>query len=394
MNIAVIGAGASSLFLSYLLSKRKTDYNLTVFEKNSKVGRKLLITGNGRCNISNENISLKSFHSLNPEFVKFPIKQFAYETCKKIFNDLGIEFHIGKKGRVYPMSLTASSVAELLYDEALQNGVEFRLNEFIEDIQFKEGSFLINGKERFDKVVIATGSPAMPKLGSNGSGYEIARKFGHTIIEPFASLVQLVCSNKNLDVLSGLKIEGVVEKQKGDILFTKYGISGSAVLDVSRDVSYNLQYQESQTVTIDTMPLFSKDKLLDMVLKRLKNHPNRDILLFMEGIISKKLSKYILLETGLLKSRSKAGELNRKDIQKVVHMLKNLNFNVTDTKGFDACEVCAGGVDTTEVDPRTMESKLQKGLYFTGEVLDVDGDCGGYNLHWAWAGSFVLANTI
>lgn len=394
MNIAVIGAGASALFLSYLLSKNKKDHNITVFEKNSKVGRKLLTTGNGRCNITNENISLKNFHSLNSEFVEHSLKQFDYQFCKKIFNDLGIVFHIGKKGRAYPMSLSASSVVELLYDEALQNGVKFRLNEFVEDIEFKEGCFLLNGKERFDKVVVATGSPAMPKLGSNQSGYDIARKFGHTVIEPFASLVQLVCSNKNLDVLSGLKIEGVVQKQKGDILFTKYGISGSAVLDISREISYSLQYGESETVTVDTIPAFSKDKLQDMILKRVKSHPHRSIALFMEGIINKKLSKYILLETGLLKTKNKAGELNRKDIQRIVHILKNMKFNVTDTKGFDACEVCAGGIDTTEIDPKTMESKLQKGLYFTGEVLDVDGDCGGYNLHWAWASSFAVSNSI
>ncbi len=392
MNIAVIGAGASALFLSLLLSQKK--HNVTLFEKNSRVGRKLLITGNGRCNITNENISPENFHSMNSDFVKHAIREFDYFKCKKFFNDLGIEFHIGKSSRAYPLSLTASTVVDILYDEALQNGVEFALDTFIEDVRFEKGFFLLNGKGKFDKVVVAAGSPAMPKLGSNPSGYEIAKSFGHTVIEPFASLVQLQSSNKNLDIITGVKIEGTIGKHKGDILFTKYGISGSAVLDVSRELSYNLQYEQSQTVTIDTMPVFSKDKLNDMLLNRIKKHPKRDILLWLDGLMNKKLAKYILLETDILKDKTAVSQLNRKDVQKVVHMIKNMRFDITGTKGFETCEVCAGGVDTTEVDPKTMESKLQKGLYFTGEVLDVDGDCGGYNLHWAWASAYAASKAV
>lgn len=392
MNIAIIGAGASSLFLSLLLSQK--DHKVTVFEKNSKVGRKLLTTGNGRCNITNENISLKNFHSMNIDFVKYAINQFDYFKCKKFFNELGIEFHIGKSSRAYPMSLTASTVVDILYDEALQSGVEFKLDSFVEDIKFEKGSFVLNSKEKFDKVVVATGSLAMPKLGSNSSGYEIAKQFGHTLIEPFASLVQLESSNKNLDIITGVKIEGVIGKHEGDILFTKYGISGSAVLDISRELSYDLQYGDKQTVTIDTMPAFSKDKLSEMLLSRIKKHPKRDIFLWLDGLINKKLAKYILLETNISKDKTLVSQLNRKDVQKVVHMIKNMRFDITGTKGFESCEVCAGGVDTTEVDPKTMESKLQKGLYFVGEVLDVDGDCGGYNLHWAWASSFAASKSI
>ena len=391
MNIAVIGAGASALFLSLLLSQKK--HKVTLFEKNSKAGRKLLITGNGRCNITNENISPENFHSMNTDFVKHAIREFDYFKCKKFFNDLGIEFHIGKSSRAYPLSLTASTVVDILYDKALQNGVEFILDTFIEDVSFENGMFILE-KRKFDKVVVATGSPAMPKLGSNSSGYEIAKSFGHTVIEPFASLVQLQSSNKNLDIITGVKIEGTIGKHKGDILFTKYGISGSAVLDVSREIAYDLQYEKMQTVTIDTMPVFSKDKLTDMLLNRIKKHPKRDILLWLDGLMNKKLAKYILLETDILKDKTAVSQLNRKDVQKTVHMIKNMRFEITGTKGFETCEVCAGGVDTTEVDSKTMESKLQKGLYFTGEVLDVDGDCGGYNLHWAWASAYAASKAV
>lgn len=396
MKIAILGAGASGLFLSYLLTNSQINnrpLHITVFERNKKVGRKLLTTGNGRCNITNENISYKNFHSLNTDFFKYAINQFDYNRCKKIFNDLGIEFHIGKQNRAYPMSLTSSSVVDLLYDECLQKGVDFKLEYFVETVEKKDDKFLIDD-QLFDKVILATGSKAMPKLGSNQSGYEIAKSFGHTVIEPIASLVQLVCEDKDLDILNGVKIDGIIQGQKGDILFTKYGISGSAVLDISREISYSLQYEKSINISIDTIPKLSKDKLNDMILKRAKNYPNRDLVLLLDGIINKKLSRYIFVKTAILTNKKVASELNRKDIQKVTHMLKNLKLKVIDTKGFDSCEVCAGGVDTTEVDNKTMQSKLQKGLYFTGEVLDVDGDCGGYNLHWAWASSYILSKSI
>lgn len=392
MKISVIGAGASGLFLSYILSKEK-NFKITVFEKNIKAGRKLLTTGNGRCNITNENISYKNFHGTNAEFVKYAIDRFDYQKCKKIFNELGIEFYTGKKNRVYPLTLSASTVVDLLYDECLRNGVDFRFDNFIENIEYKDDKFLIN-KETFDKAVISTGSLAMPKLGSNGSGYEIAKRFGHDIIEPFASLVQLVCDDKEVEILNGLKINGEVQKQKDDILFTKYGISGSAVLDISRDISYSLQYEKNVKVTVDTMPELSKEKIVDILLRKAKNYPNRDLVLLLDGLINKKLAKYILLKTDILNSKKTASELNRKDIQKIAHMAKNLSFNIVSTKGFDSCEVCAGGIDTCKVNTKTMESKLQKGLYFTGEVVDIDGDCGGYNLHWAWASAYLAANSL
>ncbi|MEA2050517.1 MAG: NAD(P)/FAD-dependent oxidoreductase [Campylobacterota bacterium] len=390
-DIAIIGAGASGLFSSILLASK--NFNITIYEKNNKVGKKLLTTGNGRCNITNKNIKLENFHSNNPDFIKYSLSLFDFPKCKKIFNQFGIEFKEGAKTRQYPSSLMASSVVELLEYEALQKGVRIILNSDIDDISFKNNKYIINN-QIYDKIILAMGSCAMPKLGSSTKGYQIAKKFGHNIITPIASLVQLVSSNKNLDIISGVKIDGVVNNKKGDILFTKYGLSGSAILDISRDISDKLQYNKTVKVTIDTMPDYSKNRLIEILQNRYKNHNNKDIIMWLDGLINKKLAKYIIFMSKIPQNIKYAKFLTKKDIIAISYTLKNLSFDIVDTKGFDSCEVCAGGVDTFEINSKTMESKLYKNLFFTGEVLDVDGDCGGYNLHWAWASSYVLANNM
>ena len=391
-NIAIIGAGASGLLASIFLTKK--NHTVTIFEKNNKVGKKLLATGNGRCNVTNENISLNNFYSHSDIQQINPIlENFNYKKCKNFFNNIGVEFVNNEIGRVYPMSQNSSSIVDSLEYEALNNGVKIELNSKIEDISYDEQYYIINGK-KYDKLIIATGSTAMPKLGCDKSGYNFAKQFHHSTIDPFASLVQLVSDNKNLEMISGVKVDGVVENKQGDILFTKYGLSGSAILDISRDISYKLQHQKSVKVTVDILPTFSKNKLVDMLLQRAKTLASRDIYVWLDGIVNKKLSRYIIIESKIPENIKFAKFLNRKDILKIVHTIKNLEFNITDTKGFETCEVCAGGVILDDINLHTMESKLQKNLYFIGEVLDVDGDCGGYNLHFAWASGYTLAQNL
>lgn len=390
ISIAIIGAGASGLFTAIHLATHNT--KITLFEKNNKIGKKLLATGNGRCNISNKNIQLKNFYSHSDITKIKPILQnFNFDKCKKTFQNLGIEFADGENNRVYPMSQTASSVVEALEFEALQRGVIIKLNNEITSIVSKNNRFILNDLFSFDKVIIAQGSIAMPKLGSSHSGYDFATFYKHTLIKPFASLVQLISDNKHLDIISGVKIQGLVQSIQGDILFTKYGVSGSAILDISRDISYKLQHQKNIQITIDTLPAISKNQLVELLLKRVKILGEKDIFLWLDGLINKKLAKYIILNSNIASNIKFAKFLNRKDILKIVHTLKNLQFNIIDTKGFESCEVCAGGISLDEINLNTMESKYQKNLYFTGEVLDIDADCGGFNLHWAWASGYTLA---
>ncbi|MEA3498396.1 MAG: NAD(P)/FAD-dependent oxidoreductase [Campylobacterota bacterium] len=391
-NIAIIGAGASGLISAILLASN--GFKVSVYEKNNKVGKKLLATGNGRCNITNKKISLSNFHSSNKNFTTFALDNFTYDDCKSFFNNLGLEFSYGQKNRVYPMSLQASSVVEILEHEAIKIGVNFYLNSTVETIEFKNNRYILNKDKNYSKIIVATGSIAMPKLGSTNSGYIFAKKFGHTIVKPFASLVQLVSSNKNLDMITGVKIDGMVNGKQGDILFTKYGISGSAILDISRSISHKLQHQKNIKVIIDTMPTISTQKLTSMLTSSIDIKNEKDIFMWLNGFMNKKLARYIILNSKIGSNIKYVKFLSKNDISKIVNSIKNLEFIIIDTKGFESCEVCAGGVDTKQINPKTMESKLQKDLYFTGEVLDVDADCGGFNLHWAWASGYVCANGI
>jgi len=391
-KIAIIGGGAAGLFTAYLLSKHNLD--VTIFEKNNKLGRKLLATGNGKCNITNEYISKNNFYSNNLEFINNSLKQFDYQMCKKIFNEIGIEFTKGEKNRIYPNSLSSSSVVELLkYQLELQN-VNIALNYDVKTLESKNNKFIINETNLFDIAIIATGSIAMSKLGSCDSGYRLSSTFGHTTTPQFPSLVQLVCDDSDISLASGVKIEAKIDNISGDILFTKYGVSGSAILDISRDISQKLLYNDKVNIKIDLLPQFSKDKLISFLLKRVEQHSNKPLDLFFDGFINIKLARFVLSKVKLPHNIKKSGSLTRKDIQNIVYNLKNLNLNITSTKGFQNCEVVAGGIDTYEIDNKTMESKLKKNLYIIGEVVDIDGQCGGYNLHWAWASGYMASKSI
>ena len=297
-KIAIIGAGASGMFASILLSSN--DFEVTIFEKNNKVGKKLLATGNGRCNITNQDIKLSNFYSnSNISLIKDTIENFNYSYCKEFFSKIGIEFKNGQSTRMYPLSLSSSSVVDILEYESLKEGTNVELNTEITDIQYSKNKYILNKSRKFDKLIIASGSIAMPKLGSSESGYQFAKKFKHKIISPIPSLVQLVSDKKNLDVVSGVKIEAVIDKKRGDFLFTKYGVSGSLILDISRRVSKELQSSKSTKITVDTMPDFSYDKLVELLTKRMKTLKDKELNLWLDGIMNKKLSKFIILNSNI-----------------------------------------------------------------------------------------------
>jgi len=392
-SIAIIGAGASGLFTSVVLAS--CGFYVTLFEKNSKIGKKLLATGNGRCNISNKNLSPKFFHTNNKKnrkFIENIIEQFDHESCKEFFHNIGVEFIYAKNGRAYPMSQQSSTVVDMLEFEAVSNGVKIVLNSQIDNIEYKNNRYIINNQP-FSHLIISTGSIAMPKLGGTNSGYEIAKDFGHNLIDRFSSLVQLVSENKNLDTISGVKVEAKVDDIFGDILFTKYGLSGSAILDISRKISAKLQKQNKHKVTIDLLPTFSEEELYTKLLFNIKLDKAQPLDLWLNFIINRKLARYIIDLAVLPKYIETTKDLKEDHIKLIVKHIKNLHFTIIDTKGFGSCEVVAGGVDIEQID-NNLESKLHKNLYFIGEVLDVDGNCGGYNLQWAFSSGYVCANSI
>ncbi len=399
-RVAIIGGGASGLIAS--ISAAKAGFSVDLFEKNAKVGRKILATGNGRCNITNEQISVDNYYCKDRSFLDKILKVFGVKEVKDIFSSFGLEITKGAKGRLYPMSLQSSSVVDLLLYQAQKAKVNIYLNCEIKSIISIDGVFKIYSDEidkDFDFVIIATGSVAMPSLGSSDSGYKFAQKLGHKINRPFASLVQLISKESLVTTANGVKIDANLEvfvqnqfkkKVRGDLLFTNYGLSGSAILDISRVASFALSQNLDVVIKIDLLPSLSHSQLKSLLLNRLELTETIPLEYWLNGIIHKKLIKTVLAESKLKHNE----KINRKSINKLVYTIKNLVVKIVDTRGIKSCEVIAGGVDTFEINPKTMESKLVKNLFFCGEVLDVDGDCGGYNLHFAWASGYIAGRNL
>ncbi len=399
-KVAIIGGGASGLVASIFAAR--AGFCVEIFEKNTKVGRKILATGNGRCNLTNRQISINSYYSKDHSFIDNILKVFGTKEVKTFFSSLGLEMTQGAKGRLYPMSLQSSSVVDLLLYQTQKLKTKIHLNCEIKDIRHVDGVFTLlfdTMEKKFNSVIIATGSASMPTLGSSDSGYKFAKKLGHKIHKPFASLVQLISNDSLVKSANGVKIDANLEvfvqsqfkkSIRGDLLFTNYGLSGSAILDVSRVISCALSQNLEVKIKIDLLPSFSHSQLKSLFLKRLELAKTLPLSYWLNGILHKKLIDLIIAKLKLRHDE----QINRKSINKLIYVIKNLVVKITDTKGIKNCEVVAGGIETWDINSNTMESKLVKDLFFCGEVLDVDGDCGGYNLHFAWASGYVAGTSL
>ncbi len=388
----IIGAGAAGLISA--ITSARAGQSVTLLEQNHKIGKKILVSGNGKCNIGNKYISSNRFHSQNPGFIEEVLEGYGFEVIEKFFTSIGLELIEGKEGKMFPMSLQASSVVELLEYEAKRVGVQIICDCAVTSIDKNNNTFTVEtsqGTKTCEKLLLASGSPAAPQLGGSNSGYAFATKMGHSLIPRHPSLVQL-CSEENwVKECAGVKVAGLAQlyangeyitEKKGDLLFTNYGISGLAILDLSREVSTRLANFDYCELNLDLMPELSKEKIINLLLKRINEKSEKPLNLWLQGVINKKLIP-VILEQSKCKVKIEK-DLNRKEIGKLVYTIKNLKLSINDTKGFQGAEVATGGINTTEVNPQTMESKLVQNLYFAGEILDVDGDRGGFNFHFAW----------
>ncbi|HHE05836.1 MAG TPA: NAD(P)/FAD-dependent oxidoreductase [Epsilonproteobacteria bacterium] len=396
----IIGAGAAGLVAAIV--NARAGQRVLLLEQNNKIGKKILDSGNGKCNIDNSYINLNRFHSQNPSFIEEVLKGYGFEVVEKFFTSIGLELVEGKEGKMFPMSLQASSVVELLEYEAKRVGVEIVCDCAVTSIDKKENAFTLEttqGTKTCEQLVLASGSPAAPQLGGSNSGYAFATKMGHSLIPRHPSLVQLCSEESWVKGCAGVKVAGVaklyangeyITEKKGDLLFTNYGISGLAILDLSREVSTRLANFDYCELSLDLMPKLSKEKLTNLLQSRVKQESEKPLALWLQGIINKKLIPIILAQS-TCKVRVE-DHLNRKEINKLVHAIKNLKLSINDTKGFKGAEVSTGGINTTEVNPQTMESRIVDNLFFAGEILDVDGDRGEFNFHIAWVSGMRVGN--
>ena len=395
VDLVIIGAGASGLVTAIVAARKGK--KVLILEKNNKVGKKLLATGNGKCNITNQKPNPNRYYSQNFSFIEQSLNGYNYQSIKQFFKSIGLELIEAKEGKVFPMSLQASAVVELLRCECEQLGVKILCDTEVKSVsQSSEGYEVIHssGKVTTPKLVIATGHLSAPQLGGVDDGVNFAKRLGHGFVKPFPTLVQLTSSKSAsyLKQMAGVKVEsrvsietkqGTVVKQ-GDVLFTTYGISGLAILDISRFVMEELLQKKNIMLTIDLMPKMSHEQLLALMKKSLVKKSQKPLEVWMQGFINKKLIQPILEPLKLQNKTVGSITSNIQELEKIVAEIKAFKFEINGSRGYKGAEVASGGVNTKEVDPLTMESKKHKGLYFTGEVLDVDGDRGGFNLHFAW----------
>lgn len=394
MEVAIVGGGASGLAAA--IAAAENGCRVTVFERNERVGRKILSTGNGRCNMTNINAGVSDYHGQNPEFVNGAVRRFWVKETLAFFQSLGIWHKVEENGKVYPYSEQASAVLDALRMKIEELNITVRTKADVKKVKKTDNGFKITlySGESFKSgaVIIASGGKAAPDLGSNGSGYEILRSLGHTVTEVRPSIVQIKTETGVVKKLKGIKIQGKITlgdfTESGEILFTDYGLSGPPVFSASS----RLRGQGS--LYIDLTPEYTEKQLINMLAERVCNMPEMALENFFVGVLNKRIGQALLKYLHIEPLSRYAATLTGKDIQRIAKTLKAWEFKITGTMSWNNAQVTKGGALVSEFDMNTMQSRLVSGLYAVGEVLDIDGDCGGYNLQWAWSSGILAGKSI
>ncbi len=454
-KILIAGAGASGLVAA--IAAARSGAEVTVLDAMDRPGRKLLLTGNGRCNLTNMDSDLPTrYYGSGKKMAQSVTERFGAEQTRRFFEELGL-LTIEKNGYVYPYNMQSSAVLDVLLAELRRLKVKLKFNEKIETVKMTGDCWSVKTSSwsyQADAIVLACGSRCLPKTGSDGSGYRLAAQLGYTIITPRPALAALNCSGDFFASLAGVRCRArvtlladgrPVKEETGELQWTKYGVSGIVVFQLSRFVSAEdlrrfdsacvrqagqsaRQIGVQYTLSIDLLPEFEHSYLADLLYARANGLSCETAAVLLKGMLHEKLIPVVLAEAGIKKSQTckelieqncngasarvkksrtctelvdgteneKSKICEKQDvgaIDRLVSCMKAFTIPVTGVRSFDECQVCSGGVDCREIDAETLESKLHRNLYFAGELLDVDGPCGGYNLQWAWASGFIAGQT-
>lgn len=383
-KLAIIGGGASGLCAAIEAKYFDNSIDVIVFERMPKAGKKLLATGNGRCNFTNENLSPKHFYG-DTLFLR-RILTSAFADTENFFRTLGVlSYH--EDGRIYPRSQQAATIQQTLIDALETAKVKTRLEAAVTSLKKSGNGFVVNG-EYFDAVIVAGGGKASSVHGSDGSAYSLLEKMGHTKTDLYPALCGLTYKDKKLNMLKGVRAEckatlssdgSLLGEESGEIQFTEKAISGIPVINLSHLVKRNKQF----TLTLDLCEEFSYNELYEHIENAKGNTPEKELENVLSGIVNSKLG-FAIIDTADIKPHTLIKSITRNNIKKLCDILKGFEIEITGTRDFSNAQITCGGIKTEEVNPETMMSKITDGLFICGEILDIHGDCGGYNLHLAW----------
>ncbi len=396
-HVIIVGAGASGLVAAICAAREGA--NVTLIEQKDRVGKKILSTGNGRCNLTNAYMEPECFRGDDTSIVSEVLKQFGYEDTIRFFEELGVILK-ERQGYVYPISDQASTILDVLRMEVERLQVNVLLEHKVEQIKLNKKGFALTTNQKVvygDAVILATGGKASPVLGSDGSGYGLAKSFGHHMSPVVPALVQLIGKGNYFKQISGVRTNATVKlyvedkfvaSDTGELQLTNYGISGIPVFQISRYAAKAIYAKKQVIAEIDYLPTMEEQLLREYFEKRLKVHGDKNIEDFFVGVFHKKLITMFLKEAKV-SLQICANDLKEKEWNKLISLFKHFKVQIEDTNAFDQAQICAGGILTSEVSSETMESNFVEELYLTGELLDIDGICGGYNLQWAWSTGYI-----
>lgn len=406
-DVGIIGGGAAGIMAAFSVKKHHPGKSVILIDHSFELGRKLLVAGAGRGNLTNVNLKtnpIKYIHGPK-ELIAEVFSQFGYQDITNFFISLGVPLYEEQKterGKIFPVINHAKTVRDILIDELIKQKVVIQTNTEVTAIQQLGKSWSIqteNTSFMVSDVILACGGTTYPSLGSNGSGYELARSVGHTIVEPVPSAVPLVTKNILSHLLQGEKISMQVSYEDthhiphivvGDVLFTQYGVSGSAILDISRDISVAIHRNHENEIRLN-LSFFPEKTILDiapLLQIRWDSHNDQLVSRSLWGLVTTKVAGAVCVASDIAKDKT-VGQLTDEEKTRLYKTLSSYEVIVTDTRGWNEAEFTVGGVNANEVNIHSLASKKAPHLYIVGELLDVDGDIGGFNLSWAWASGWV-----
>ena len=403
-RIIVAGGGPAGIFAALAAAQRVDD--ILLLDGNIKLCRKLSVTGNGRCNITNRNLSSDKYHGTNRRFVKNILSRFSNEDLLAWFRDLGCEFKEEEKGRIFPVTDQAATIVDILLEQLELKKIRCLKNTPVASVEKRtDGKFVVRtGTDQTfcsGSLIITTGGPTYPHLGSTTDGYRLAETLGHTIVPPLPCLVGFKPHDKALFDLQGVQVRTAVTAwQNGsavgsvedEVMFTRYGLSGSALFDLSSLIIRNLTPNNTYLV-LNFFPDRSQEEVRKRFTQICQAHPERRVGNSLIGLLPKKLSQVLMANRLHIDLSMPAGNISKKIRNDIVQMLTQLKVDLKAPLSFKEAQVTSGGVSTDKIDPRTMESQICPGLFFAGEVLDINGDCGGYNLQFAFSSGWLAGRS-